>query len=59
MPECPICGGEIMWDDTLDDSFADDEYIVTFRGYCPDCEKYFIWTETYIRKDRTDLVEDE
>lgn len=55
--KCPHCREELMWEDDLEASYSDDEYVVSILGRCPVCDKLFQWTETYLLKYQTEPVE--
>jgi hypothetical protein len=46
-----------MWEDDLEASYSDDEYVVSILGRCPVCDKLFQWTETYLLKYQTEPIE--
>ena len=45
---CPYCEDEIRVDDTLNfDEIDDMNIVITRAGFCPNCQRTFIWYEDY------------
>ncbi len=59
MPECPYCHETLMWEDDIETTYSDDDYIVTVLGSCPVCKKTFAWDDYYKYSHRNNLIEDD
>ncbi len=47
---CPICGGELIWDEDEDYYVPDTDILcLKARGSCSDCDQEFSWEEIYQR----------
>lgn len=57
-PICPNCGAEIVEDDTIDEYYDVNSINFTVVGTCPNCGKYYRWTDRYEHAYNCDLEED-
>lgn len=56
MPNCPKCGVELVYVDTIDTDVYGDEVRNINVGHCPECGQTYKWTEVY-EFDRFEDVE--
>ena len=45
--ECPVCGGEVDYDDLRDSEFDGCHYNAVWNGKCTCCGSRVVWTEVY------------
>lgn len=45
--KCPVCGGIVYADDTLDNDWEHDRCYNKVEGTCPDCGRSWLWVEIY------------
>ena len=45
--ECPTCGGEVVYDELIDDDFDGSSCNATWSGRCTCCGSKVVWTEVY------------
>lgn len=46
-PKCPYCNEELDYEEQIDHRTESDYCYDTWRGFCPKCNRTFIWDEVY------------
>ena len=59
MPSCRHCGCALTFFDHYDCYDDTDEALFFARGYCPECQQRYRWTDVYKLCRIDDLEEDE
>lgn len=54
---CPICDVELETDEVFDGCIGINEREEEWFGHCPQCGKYYRWTEVYTYKETKNFEE--
>lgn len=55
--KCRKCGGDIIYDDLLNEDYAESKIYADWSGNCKDCGKMYIWREVYTFESIKDFEE--
>lgn len=54
---CPVCDVELVTDEVFDGCIGINEREEEWYGHCPQCKRYYRWTEVYTYKETKNFEE--